>query len=581
MSASPVRLAGWQFARGQRKGGPVSFEQLQKWASAGKLLPSDHVLEPGAKEWRTADLVPGLFSGIRQGLPPAPEGTLAGPPPAAVPIASDEPPSPAQSSYVALILIGTGAFFFLALGAVLFVVCVLGDRGRSKEDSAPEESASRHESPRPALGKVKILPPLTPRQKEINAAVERGVAYLRKRIAEGSKFYAIGDQQSSGHPGAMALVGLTLLECGAAANDPDVQEAAALVRNHSPHLPLTYSIAASILFLDRLYAEGGSVATPADHQLIRTLALRLVAGQNSNAGWDYYCNIIGHADETKLLGRLQNGKWQVGEKFVNVTKTKRTYYDNSIGQFVTLALWAARKHDVPVRAPLLAVAARYRAQQNPQDGSWSYNDQNPFLRDTSTCAALIGLAVGRAIQDQGQGGGADLLEDPVVQSGLRHLEKTVGTKNRVSAEEFARKQKRTFDMEILMRQLEDARDEDERKNLVQQLTALDNARELRGLFFDGDDWGDLYLLWSLERMAVIYDLKKLGEVDWHEWGTDVILPHQQPDGSWSERFPGVPDTCFALLFLKRANIVKDLTDKLRSTVNRPGVDRPPAPGRRD
>ena len=59
---------------------------------------------------------------------------------------------------------------------------------------------------------------------------------------------------------------------------------------------------------------------------------------------------------------------------------------------------------------------------------------------------------------------------------------------------------------------------------------------------------------------------------------------QNPDGSWRERFPGVPDTCFALLFLQRANIVKDLTDKLRQARRLAAAAQPgrPAPqGRKE
>jgi len=56
---------------------------------------------------------------------------------------------------------------------------------------------------------------------------------------------------------------------------------------------------------------------------------------------------------------------------------------------------------------------------------------------------------------------------------------------------------------------------------------------------------------------------------------------QQPDGSWSEKhshsFGPLIDTPFALLFLKRANIAKDLTLKLRETIaSWPGPGRPGA-----
>jgi hypothetical protein len=41
----------------------------------------------------------------------------------------------------------------------------------------------------------------------------------------------------------------------------------------------------------------------------------------------------------------------------------------------------------------------------------------------------------------------------------------------------------------------------------------------------------------------------------------------------------VCDTCFALLFLKRANMVKDLTDKLRAVGRAPAISAAPPPRR--
>ena len=79
--------------------------------------------------------------------------------------------------------------------------------------------------------------------------------------------------------------------------------------------------------------------------------------------------------------------------------------------------------------------------------------------------------------------------------------------------------------------------------------------------------GNLYYLWSLERVAVLYSLKKIGDKDWYAWGAALLVASQQPDGHWlGIQYPGgnfpLIDTCFALLFLKRANFVKDLTQKI-------------------
>ncbi len=74
--------------------------------------------------------------------------------------------------------------------------------------------------------------------------------------------------------------------------------------------------------------------------------------------------------------------------------------------------------------------------------------------------------------------------------------------------------------------------------------------------------GDLYFLWSVERVGVIYGLTTIVTTDWYAWGAPLIVDHQSTDGSWSNGHGPLPDTCFALLFLKRVNVAKDLTKKL-------------------
>ncbi|MCC6416766.1 MAG: hypothetical protein IT429_00790, partial [Gemmataceae bacterium] len=83
-----------------------------------------------------------------------------------------------------------------------------------------------------------------------------------------------------------------------------------------------------------------------------------------------------------------------------------------------------------------------------------------------------------------------------------------------------------------------------------------------------------YLLWTLERMAVVYGLKTIGGKDWYRWGAEILLAHQGGDGSWSggEYTKTAPeaDTCFALLFLKRSNVAPDLSERLKERTKDPG-----------
>ena len=65
-----------------------------------------------------------------------------------------------------------------------------------------------------------------------------------------------------------------------------------------------------------------------------------------------------------------------------------------------------------------------------------------------------------------------------------------------------------------------------------------------------------YTLYAIERIGVAGGLKYFGDANWFANGSDFLLKHQNKDGSWGGggdvfgmNFHGIPDTCFALLFL--------------------------------
>ncbi len=65
-----------------------------------------------------------------------------------------------------------------------------------------------------------------------------------------------------------------------------------------------------------------------------------------------------------------------------------------------------------------------------------------------------------------------------------------------------------------------------------------------------------YYLYGLERAGMLTMCMKFGKHDWYVDGSKLILSRQSGDGSWQTGGSGtvgpVVDTCFALLFLKRA-----------------------------
>lgn len=71
----------------------------------------------------------------------------------------------------------------------------------------------------------------------------------------------------------------------------------------------------------------------------------------------------------------------------------------------------------------------------------------------------------------------------------------------------------------------------------------------------GKEWL-LYYLYGIERAGVLYGADKLGDHDWYLEGAKFLVDSQQGDGSWkinaSAHDQATWDTCFAILFLKKA-----------------------------
>ncbi len=60
-----------------------------------------------------------------------------------------------------------------------------------------------------------------------------------------------------------------------------------------------------------------------------------------------------------------------------------------------------------------------------------------------------------------------------------------------------------------------------------------------------------YYLYGLERASILGRIRHYGKIDWYEDGAELLMYDQADDGSWPQALP-VVETCFAILFLKRA-----------------------------
>lgn len=148
----------------------------------------------------------------------------------------------------------------------------------------------------------------------VNKAIDKGVKALRSMQAANGTWPHV-------EIGATALAGLTLLECGAEADDKAVRRAADAVRQVGVGLTHNYSIALSILFLDRL-------GDPADIPLIESLTVRLLAGQTVTGGWNYQSPAVSLAEVRRLQTKLAQRKELVARRELpKPASVKRTAKD--------------------------------------------------------------------------------------------------------------------------------------------------------------------------------------------------------------------------------------------------------------
>jgi hypothetical protein len=408
------------------------------------------------------------------------------------------------------------------------------------------------------------VPPET--QRAINIAIDKGARYLRS-TQKGTGTWAKDD---GGHKvGYAALPALTLLECGATAKDRNVLFAAGFVRNEffKGKIDNTYEISLAILLLDRLGEKG-------DRPMIEALALRLVAGQTPTGGWSYRCPVLDSTQHQGLLATLKvknltiaktPAYWrtlpifQDAATLVMEDPKKKTHEpqngttDNSNTQFAILALWAARRHGVPVQRSLDLLVRRFDTSQN-KNGSWGYHYKNGGGEGGSAamnCVGLLGLAVGHGLarEEELKGGLAPEPAGVAALAGAPGLPAAAALPLRARAVALEKARKRAQDQRI-----------------VNGFVALDRHIGQPTGKLAGVKMENLYFLWSVERVGVLYNLQRIGTKDWYLWGAEVLVSNQDRDGHWQDGgYHGASatiDTCLALLFLKRANFAVDLANAL-------------------
>ncbi len=460
--------------------------------------------------------------------------------------------------------------------------------------------------------------------KKADDAIARGCGFLKQMY--GQPFAAPPGKHGLG---STALSGLAMLEGKVKPDDPAVVNVARYVRAAAPAETGTYHIALAIFFLDQL-------GDTRDVPLIQLLGVRLYSGLQASGGWGYSCGGFGGGmpggvavpqvpvrpqplpASKKQKPRKDDGFPQAkpgsgdaarkGDEDAPPPKLSTDaaqYYlqvrqairagrpnggtDNSNTQFGLIALWVAAKHGVPAEDAFAQIEARFLTSQNTGDGGWGYTYAAAGRGQSTaamTCAGLLGLAVGQARGAVGQSRTKPADPDDPFFNPKKDDGKGApggGPKPIVAADRKRAIEAGLKAVGAVIRQTGGARAAPPGVQPGVAIPGLTGSGGLGSFVGLGNEY---YLLWSVERVAMAYGLDSIGDADWYEWGCGHLLPTQQPDGSRDERERGGygadVNTSFAILFLSRSNLVRDLSRKITGQVKDPGKaelrgtkDRPP------
>lgn len=337
-------------------------------------------------------------------------------------------------------------------------------------------------------------------QAEIHVAIERAVAFLRRRQRPDGGFGATGARAL----GRASLCAFALRHAGT----PQAMEGVARARaylfpegrqTYAPLLGDVYGAGLALLFLhaDRRYAE-----THAERH-VKRLLFALAEAQDEKTGWWHY-----------KTPAFRSTRPMLEEHLINL----------STSQFAVLGLWAGQRFVRERPTPVWRRHLQSLLDLAAPDGSWPYDAiptdrgvtsrQGPISYPTGTYMGLANLVLAEAAL------GAD---DPI-------MKKTRAERHEVRARA----------LQAL------------RRHAPWTLAGYD------ALSFP------FYSLYALEKACVFLGLERIGDIPWYREGATRLVRFQGEDGGWNARTwrRGVPEpsdasdvegSAFALLFLLRTS----------------------------
>jgi hypothetical protein len=237
----------------------------------------------------------------------------------------------------------------------------------------------------------------------------------------------------------------------------------------------------------------------------------LVDNQCSNGQWSYGAAVPPRDSTEVSIPPSQAATTNTSQTFKMIHITKRTsgpaHGDNSNTQYACLGLRACMQAKIIIPNDIFLLTKQWLENTQSSDGGWAYETKNQSSYGSMTAGALSSLIMCEFYLNKLKST-KGLINNPRIQKGLGWI--------------------------------------------VNHFSVEQNPR-----INPAGSW-HYYWLYVVERLGAFLETDSFGPCEWYSQGAEYLLAHQDPSGSWL----GNPtDTCFAILFLKRATppLVKIIT----------------------